>query len=123
VTLSEVHSIVPKHLHEKNTFKSLLYVLRDVFSAFVVYELGWTIDPFANLLVANYCLSPNMGAIAKWALWALYWHTQGIILAGWWCVGHEAGHGSLSNHRWVNHLIGYTMHSVCPSAFFCLRYH
>jgi omega-6 fatty acid desaturase (delta-12 desaturase) len=117
VTLSEVHSIVPKHLHEKNTFKSLLYVVRDVFCAVIVYKLGWMIDPFAKALVESYGLSSNAATHAKWALWALYWHTQGVVLAGWWCMAHEAGHGSLSNHGCVNHLIGYTLHTVCPSAF------
>ena len=118
VTLSEIHSIVPKYLHERNTFKALLYVFRDIFCAVVVYKLGWMIDPFSRVLVENYGLSSNTGTIAKWALWALYWHTQGVILAGWWCMAHEAGHGSLSNHSWVNHLIGYSMHTVCPGFFF-----
>jgi len=123
VTLSEVHSVVPKHLHEKDTLKSLLYVLRDVFFAVVVYKLGWMIDPFAKALVESCGLSSSAGATAKWALWALYWNTQGFMLTGWWSLAHEAGHGSLSNRRWVNHIIGYTLHTVCSSAFVWLRYH
>lgn len=27
-------------------------------------------------------------------------------------LGHEAGHGTLSQHKWVNHVIGYTLHTV-----------
>jgi omega-6 fatty acid desaturase (delta-12 desaturase) len=27
-------------------------------------------------------------------------------------MAHEAGHGTLSSSNWVNHLIGYTMHTV-----------
>ena len=113
---------MPKYLHERNTFKALLYVFRDIFCAVVVYKLGWMIDPFARVLVESYGLSSNAGTITKWALWALYWHTQGVILAGWWCMAHEAGHGSLSNHSWVNHLIGYSMHTVCPCFFFFLPF-
>src|SRR5258708_95196 len=78
------------------------------------------IDPFSRVLVENYGLSSNAGTISKCALWALYSHTQGVILAGWWCMAHEAGHGSLSNHSWVNHLIGYSMHTVCPCSFLFL---
>ena len=108
---------MPKHLYERNTFKALLYVFRDIFCAVVVYRFGWMIDPFSKALVENYGLSSHAGTIVKWALWALYWHTQGVILAGWWCLAHEAGHGSLSNHSWVNHLIGYSMHTVSPCLF------
>lgn len=36
----------------------------------------------------------------------------GIILAGWWCTAHEAGHGSLSDYSVVNTTVGYLMHSV-----------
>jgi len=121
VTLSEVHSVVPKHLHEKNTFKALLYVFRDIFCAFVVYKLGWMIDPFAQRLSETFGLSSSVGFAAKWSLWALYWHVQGVILAGWWCMAHEAGHGSLSNHSWVNHLIGYSMHTFILVPYYAWR--
>ncbi|KAG6887661.1 hypothetical protein C0995_013686 [Termitomyces sp. Mi166 len=104
VTLQEVHSVVPKHLHQKNTFKALLYVIRDVTCAVVVYKLGWLIDPTAKSLVQDHGAPQVVGTIVKWGLWALYWHWQGVILAGWWCMAHEAGHGSLSNYSWFNHL-------------------
>ena len=35
----------------------------------------------------------------------LYWYCQVIILAGWLCMAHETGHGTLSSYSWVNHLI------------------
>ncbi|KAG6885730.1 hypothetical protein C0993_010557 [Termitomyces sp. T159_Od127] len=111
-TLQEVHSVVPKHLWEKNTLKALFYVIRDVTCAVIVYKLGWMIDPAAKSLVQDYGAPQALGTAIKWALWALYWHWQGVILAGWWCMAHEAGHGSLSKYSWFNHVVGYSLHTV-----------
>ncbi|PPQ94926.1 hypothetical protein CVT25_004412 [Psilocybe cyanescens] len=121
VTLSEVHSVVPKHLHEKNTFKALLYVARDITCAVIVYKLGWMIDTFARTLVTDYNVPSSAGTAIKWSLWALYWHWQGVILAGWWCMAHEAGHGSLSSLSWVNHLVGYSMHTFILVPYYAWR--
>ncbi|RDB19026.1 Acyl-lipid omega-3 desaturase (cytochrome b5), endoplasmic reticulum [Hypsizygus marmoreus] len=121
VTLSEVHSVVPKHLHERNTFKALLYVARDVICAVIVYKLGWLIDPAARSLVQDYGFSQGVGTAVKWGLWAFYWHWQGVILAGWWCLAHEAGHGSLSNHSWLNHLLGFSLHTFILVPYYAWR--
>ena len=112
MTLSEIRSVVPKTLHEKNTLKAFGYVLSDVLCAVVVYKLGWMIDPFSRSLVEDFRLAPIVGTLANWSSWALYWLCQGVILAGWWCMAHEAGHGTLSSYSWVNHVIGFTLHTV-----------
>ena len=70
------------------------------------------IDPFSRSLVEDFRLSPIIGTLVNWSSWGLYWHCQGVILAGWWCMAHEAGHGTLSSYSWVNHLIGFTLHTV-----------
>lgn len=120
-TLSEVHSIIPKHLHEKNTGKASLYVARDVFCAVAVYKLGWLIDPATQSLIQDYGLSSTIGVLTKWGLWALYWHWQGVILAGWWCMAHEAGHGTLSKYSWFNHIIGYSLHTFILVPYYAWR--
>ncbi|KAF5313871.1 hypothetical protein D9619_013113 [Psilocybe cf. subviscida] len=121
VTLQEVHAVIPKHLHKRNTLKALAYAARDIICAVVVYKLGWMIDGFAQSLVADYGLSTTVGSAVKWSLWALYWHWQGVILAGWWCMAHEAGHGSLSDYSWVNHFVGYTMHTAILVPYYAWR--
>jgi len=121
VTLSELHSVIPKHLHQRDTGKALYYVARDVLCAVIVYKLGWLIDPLARSLVNDFGVSSNIGFAVKWSLWALYWHWQGVILAGWWCMAHEAGHGTLSQYGWVNHLIGYSMHTFILVPYYAWR--
>lgn len=121
MTLAEIHSAVPKHLHQKNTFKALFYVGRSVVSAFLFYRLAWLIEPFSESLVNDCGVSPYIGAVVKWGLWALYWWWQGIVLGGWWCLGHEAGHCTLSPHNWVNNLVGFGVHTFILAPFFAWR--
>lgn len=47
--------------------------------------------------------------------WGLYFCWQGIAFAGLWCLGHEAGHGGLSDYSWVNSVLGFILHTVCGS--------
>ncbi|TFK21587.1 delta-12 fatty acid desaturase [Coprinopsis marcescibilis] len=119
-TLAEVRSVVPRHLFEKSTLKTLLYVTRDVMLALIVYKLGWKIGPLCeSITLAGYPV--YLGFLAKCALWCLYWHFQGLILAGWWCLAHEAGHGSLSPHSWVNNVIGFTLHTFILVPYYAWR--
>jgi fatty acid desaturase len=112
VTLSELHSIVPKHLWRKSTFKGLSYVARDVVCAVLVYKLGWKIEPLVAYTISHFGVPHYLGLLLKWTLWGLYWHFQGVILAGWWCLAHEAGHGTISSYGWVNHVVGFVLHTV-----------
>ncbi|KAJ7623255.1 delta-12 fatty acid desaturase [Roridomyces roridus] len=114
VTLAQVRSAIPKHLFEKNTAKGCFYVARDIVCAVVVYKLGWAIDPFASTFGI-------VSVAVKWFLWVVYWYAQGIILTGWWCMAHEAGHGTLSNQNWINHVVGFLMHTFLLTPFYAWR--
>ncbi|TFK22250.1 delta-12 fatty acid desaturase [Coprinopsis marcescibilis] len=119
-TLADVRAVVPKHLFQKNTLKALIYVSRDIMCAMIVYKLGWKIGPLVHRLTSS-GLPIYAGHLLKCALWGLYWHLQGIILAGWWCMAHEAGHGTLSSHSWVNHTIGFSMHTFILVPYYAWR--
>ncbi|KAF5337897.1 hypothetical protein D9757_010317 [Collybiopsis confluens] len=121
VTIAEVHAAVPKHLFEKNFFTASFYIARDVLSAVVLYKLGWQIEPFATSLVENYGASPLAGSLTKWGLWGAYWIAQSVVLAGWWCMAHEAGHGNVSTHKWLNNLTGYLLHTFVLAPYFAWR--
>ncbi|KAK7062766.1 hypothetical protein VNI00_000255 [Paramarasmius palmivorus] len=112
VTHSELRAVIPQALFEKNTLKGLLYVARDVICAVLVYKLGVLIDPTTALLISRFGVSPLISIVFKWTSWAVYWYCQSVILAGWWCMAHEAGHGNISPHEWVNHLVGFSLHTV-----------
>ncbi|KAF7308817.1 Delta-12 fatty acid desaturase [Mycena kentingensis (nom. inval.)] len=134
-TLAQVRAAVPKHLFKKNTTKGMLYVARDVLCAVLVYKLAWGIDSCSYTLRAW----PLLAGLVRWSLWLCYWWCEGIILAGWWCMAHEvcmlskhrpflyvdpalkAGHGNLSANNWVNHAIGFSLHSFLLTPFYAWR--
>ncbi|EEB96560.1 hypothetical protein MPER_04289 [Moniliophthora perniciosa FA553] len=94
---------------------------RDGSCADVAYKLGWLIDPSAILLVSHLGVPALAGTIFKWASWLVYWYCQSIILAGWWCMAHEAGHGNISSYQWVNHLIGFSLHTFVMAPYYSWR--
>ncbi|THU84749.1 delta-12 fatty acid desaturase [Dendrothele bispora CBS 962.96] len=119
VTIFQVRAAVPKELFEKNTFKGLLYVARDIICAVALYKLGWFIEPTARFAIDNF--GSTFGAIAKWSMWSAYWYCQSVVLAGWWCMAHEAGHGNVSSYNWVNHLIGFCLHTFVLAPYFAWK--
>jgi len=58
----------------------------------------------------------------KWTLWATYWHLAGVAWAGMWTLGHEAGHGVLANESWINHTVGFTLHSFLFVPYYAWRH-
>ncbi|KAH7890990.1 delta-12 fatty acid desaturase [Phlebopus sp. FC_14] len=118
ITIAQIHAAVPKHLLERSTFKSLCYVLRDIVFAVLMYRFGASIDTWTSSLPPNGYLSPR---VIRFALWAFYWFWQGIILAGWWVLGHEAGHNSLSPYGWFNHTVGLCIHTFLLVPYFNWR--
>lgn len=114
VTLPEIRATIPKHLYEKSTAKGLFFFARDVISVMILYKLGTLITPLGQLL-KSYELHPQYVRVVTWSLWALYFHAQGVVFAGLWCLGHEAGHGTLSPHSAINHALGFVLHTVSHS--------
>ncbi|KAJ7126935.1 delta-12 fatty acid desaturase protein [Mycena epipterygia] len=121
VSISELHAVVPKYLFHKSTAKGLYYYARDIFFTFLAYKLGAMIDPFSRSLVEDYGFDQTITFILRWLLWVVYWHCQGVVMAGLWTLAHEAGHGTLSDYNWVNHVIGYTSHTFLLVPYYAWR--
>ncbi|KAF8901965.1 delta-12 fatty acid desaturase protein [Mucidula mucida] len=111
ITIAEIRRAVPPELFKKSTFWGLYYVARALISAYVVYKLTLFI-PLA---------APYVGSVGVWVLWATYWWTQGLVLAGWWCLSHEAGHGGLTNSKWLNHILGFCLHTAILAPYYGWR--
>ncbi|KAK7683611.1 hypothetical protein QCA50_013449 [Cerrena zonata] len=120
ITISEIHAAVPQHLFEKSTSRALYYVLRDVLFSVAFYQAATHIDPVARML-ASHGIRRFAVHTLRWSMWCLYWWWESITLAGWWCLGHEAGHGTLSPYKWVNNTIGYILHTFLLVPYFSWR--
>ncbi|KAF9017583.1 delta-12 fatty acid desaturase [Hymenopellis radicata] len=112
ISMPELHAAVPADLRNKNTIKALVYVYRDMTLSVALYYLATTIEPVALSLGTHKELSSLTVGIAKWSAWSFYWLWQGILFAGFFTLGHEAGHGTLSPHAWVNETVGFILHTA-----------
>ncbi|KAF8321137.1 hypothetical protein DL93DRAFT_2163444 [Clavulina sp. PMI_390] len=118
VTLKQIHEAIPKRLYEKSTLKGLSVVARDMAFAIVFFYAATYIDPFVETLAPQ---GEWTQFAAKWTLWATYWWWQGLAWGGLWVLGHEAGHNVLAAHSWVNHVVGFTLHTFLFVPYYAWR--
>ncbi|CAL9782900.1 unnamed protein product [Musa acuminata subsp. burmannicoides] len=89
--LAEIREAIPRHCWVKDPWRSMSYVVRDVVVVF-------------GLAVAAAYLN-------NWIMWPLYWIAQGTMFWALFVLGHDCGHGSFSNDRKLNSVVGHLLHS------------
>ncbi|TFK32080.1 delta-12 fatty acid desaturase [Crucibulum laeve] len=120
VTLAELRAGIPKHLYQKSTLKGFYYFLRDVTCLVVMNRFGCLIDPVVkSALHAGHNIA--LVNTLKYAAWCFYLHWQGVIFAGLWCLGHEAGHGTLSDCSIINNTLGFILHTFLLTPYYAWR--
>ncbi|TFK53584.1 hypothetical protein OE88DRAFT_1655769 [Heliocybe sulcata] len=121
ISLAEVHAAIPPHLRQRSTLKGLYYVSRDVFFGVLFYTLALYIDPAADYVSATLGHGSTFSASLKAAFWLSYWFWQGVLFTGFWCLAHEAGHDTMSPHKSVNQIIGYSLHTFLLVPYYSWR--
>jgi acyl-lipid omega-6 desaturase (Delta-12 desaturase) len=88
LTLKQVVQSIPKAYFQKDPRKA------------------WT-----GVVLSVAAVAVGYGAIAlsPWFLLPLTWFLTGTALTGFFVVGHDCGHRSFSNRRWVNNWLGHIM--------------
>ncbi|KAF9511437.1 hypothetical protein BS47DRAFT_1318887 [Hydnum rufescens UP504] len=119
-TLKDIHAAVPKELRERSTLKGLAWAARDGLLCYLFYFVATHIDPLAQALKASN-INPWAVFTIKWTLWATYWWFQGLVGGGIFCLGHDAGHGSLSDYKQVNHTVGFIAHTFILTPYYSWR--
>lgn len=89
--LSDIRAAIPKRCWEKNPWRSLSYVVRDV-----------------SVAIA---LAATASFFNSWIVWPLYWVAQGTMFWAFFVLGHDCGHGSFSNDPKLNSVVGHFLHS------------
>ncbi|KAJ7510608.1 fatty acid desaturase-domain-containing protein, partial [Mycena galericulata] len=116
--LKEIRAAIPPHCFQRSTYRSLLYLCRDVFLAGTLWALATTIDPFFSKLRTQHTCPLVTAASFRWLAWCLYWWFQGLVFTGIWVIGHECGHGAFSTHKNLNDAIGFITHSLLWTPYF-----
>ncbi|KAF8884402.1 fatty acid desaturase-domain-containing protein [Gymnopilus junonius] len=120
-TLKEIHDAIPKHLLTKNERKSTFYILRDVTFALILYEFAYSITPWADSDFGGYVEQGWQKTLLKALMWIVYWWFQSLVGAGMFCLGHDAGHGSLYENKRLNDIVGFLLHSYLLIPYFSWR--
>ncbi|KAF8220067.1 hypothetical protein L208DRAFT_1455665 [Tricholoma matsutake] len=121
VSLKDIHDAVPKHLLKRNATMGVLYVLRDITFAALLFKLASCITPLAEQDFAGYVTSGWQKAVLKSALWLSYWWVQGMVFAGIFCLGHDAGHATLFEDNRINNTVGFILHTFLLIPYFAWR--
>lgn len=88
LTLKQIIQTIPKVYFQKDAFKAW----RSVAVSVIAVALGY----------AAIALSP-------WFLLPFSWFFTGTALTGFFVIGHDCGHRSFSNRRWLNNWLGHLM--------------
>jgi hypothetical protein len=121
VTWNELYAALPKRVFKKSTIKGLSYVVRDVALAVVLYKLSWRMDWIVACVSKPLNASGIQTRVIKWILWTFYFNAQGIVLTSWWCLAHEASHGTLSSISLVNDVVGFLLHTFLLAPYFAWK--
>ncbi|RNF27417.1 putative fatty acid desaturase [Trypanosoma conorhini] len=131
-SIREIQEQIPARFFERNTTRSLLFLLRDLAQVAVTYAVMYAVAlPLANSLEAAAAAfaagasgdagaAPSMAAKAlvsaawlfKALLWSVFWFVQGLNGTALWVVAHECGHQAFSPLRRVNDAVGMLLHSA-----------
>eukprot|EP00475_Leptophrys_vorax_P022758 TRINITY_DN3097_c0_g1_i5.p1 TRINITY_DN3097_c0_g1~~TRINITY_DN3097_c0_g1_i5.p1 ORF type:complete len:436 (+),score=-2.06 TRINITY_DN3097_c0_g1_i5:57-1364(+) len=91
-SLADLRAAIPKHCWEKNAWWSLSYFVLDVCLIIIIGALAYAAD--------------------SWLVWSTYHLFQGIAMSCLFVVGHDCNHGSFSNSKLLNDIIGHISHTV-----------
>jgi omega-3 fatty acid desaturase (delta-15 desaturase) len=90
-TLKELKEAIPSHCFQPSVWKSLSYFFLDVAIVTGLYAIAHTLD--------------------SWFFWPIFWVVQGTMFWALFVVGHDCGHRSFSQYKWLNDLIGHLAHT------------
>ncbi|KXN84107.1 Delta(12) fatty acid desaturase, partial [Leucoagaricus sp. SymC.cos] len=121
VTLKEIHDAVPKHLLRPNPVRATLYVVRDITISSFLFKVASSIAYWESIDYYGLITSPPIKVAFRAGLWVSYWCLQGLLFAGMFCLGHDAGHGSLYNQKFLNNLVGFLLHTFLLIPYFSWR--
>lgn len=89
-TLQDLKAAIPAYCFVPSVWKSLFYFFLDVSIIAGLYALAYFLD--------------------SWWFFPIFWLMQGTMFWALFVVGHDCGHGSFSQHKWLNNLIGHLSH-------------
>ncbi|KAI0659252.1 fatty acid desaturase-domain-containing protein [Cubamyces menziesii] len=121
LTVKELLSVIPPHCFERSTLRAVSYVFMDYTIIISLCKLAYVLDEF---LTPDYITLPHsyLYSMASFSIWALYSFIAGLFGFGLWGIGHECGHHTFSDNKWINDAFGYIIHTGLSVPYFSWRY-
>ncbi|KAF9459136.1 fatty acid desaturase-domain-containing protein [Collybia nuda] len=121
VTLKQIHDAVPKHLLKLSNTKGVAYVCRDITFTLLLFKLASMIGPGYESDFGGYVTGPWQKSLVKTSMWLMYYWLQSLVWAGIFCLGHDAGHGTLFTNNKANNIVGFILHTYLLIPYYAWR--
>nr|QCY50866.1 delta-12 fatty acid desaturase [Cephalobus sp. DWF1301] len=99
-TYEEIRKAIPAHCFEKSIPTSVYYLIQDYV-----------------IIAGLYYIVPYVEYYASWPGLLLWYWFMGMFMSSLFCVGHDAGHGTFSEYKWVNDIFGHLAHAPIMAPF------
>jgi hypothetical protein len=83
-----------------------------------IYTLTTLAEPFISPAHVTFPY-PIMYSAARFALWSAYGFSAGLVATGLWVIAHECGHQAFSESKFINHTVGWVLHSASVIIIVC----
>jgi hypothetical protein len=70
-SLIEIRGAIPAHLFKRVTIRSLLYLLRDLIMAAILWRVATYIDPFFHRWDVQVKITDHLAELGRWAAWCI----------------------------------------------------
>nr|Q6RS96.1 RecName: Full=Delta(9) fatty acid conjugase-like enzyme; AltName: Full=Fatty acid desaturase 2-2; Short=DsFAD2-2 [Dimorphotheca sinuata]AAS72901.1 delta9 fatty acid conjugase-like enzyme [Dimorphotheca sinuata] len=106
---NDLKKAVPPHCFTRSLSLSFYYLFYDLIKVCILFYVASKYIPM---------LPYSLSCI----VWPLYWFFQGAFLGRLWMIGHECGHHSFSNYRWLDDTVGFLVHTATLTPYFSFKY-
>ena len=108
-TVGDIKKAIPPHCFKRSLLRSFSYVVYDLTLVSLFYYIATT---YFHLLPSPY----------NYLAWPVYWIFQGCVCTGVWVIAHECGHHAFIDYQWVDHTVGFILHSALMVPYFSWKY-
>ncbi|EKG08028.1 fatty acid desaturase, putative [Trypanosoma cruzi] len=128
LTIREIQEKIPVKYFERNTTRSVMFLLRDLAQVALTYAIMYAVAlPLATSMEVSAARTVADGGalslmagtamttaawLLKGVLWAVFWFVQGLNGTALWVLAHECGHQAFSPMKGLNDAVGMILHSA-----------
>ncbi|KAN0082600.1 Fatty acid desaturase domain containing protein [Tylopilus felleus] len=111
LTTKDLLGAIPAHCFKRSIIRSSLYLVWDCIAIGGIYKAATFLDALVTPEAIN-LPHPILYPMARFSTWSLYGFWVGLFGMGLWVIAHECGHQAFSESKFINHTVGWVLHSA-----------